>query len=129
MALPWDELILPLIVAYLAYIVWTRQDGRYPIVLALILLLASAVADAAGDLSAANTLAVFVFYFLVGGVVVLLIEHLREGRRVPATARVPRDGSDPENSPPGLGGDAPDEPGGDSPVTPGADPTAGSGAG
>lgn len=77
---PWDELVLPVIVAYLAYIVWTRQDGRYPIVLALILLVASAVADAAGNLSAANTLAIFVFYLLAGGVIVLLIEHARAER-------------------------------------------------
>lgn len=129
MAPPWDELVLPLIVAYLAYIVWTRQDGRYPIVLALILLLASAIADAAGDLSAANTLAVFVFYLLVGGVVVLLIEHVREGRQVPTTGRVPRSGSDHDGPPPGLGGDAPAEPGLEGPVAAGADPSAGSGAG
>ena len=129
MAPPWDELVLPLIVAYLAYIVWTGQDGRYPIVLALILLLASAIADAVGDLSAANTLAVFVFYFLAGGVVVLLIEHVREVRRRPATGSPPRGGYSPDGPEPDRGVVTPDAPGGTGPVTAGAEPASGSGVG
>lgn len=82
-AVPVYDLVLPLILLYLGYLVWTRQDGRYPIALALILLVAAAVSDALGAVDVANTLATFVFFLLAGGVVVLLIEHAREARTAP----------------------------------------------
>ena len=80
MDVPYTAIFLGLLVAYLAYSVWARLDGRYPIAAALALLVATAVVDAAGDTSAANSLAEFVFFLLAGGVVLLLIEHVRARR-------------------------------------------------
>ena len=85
MDVPYNAIFLGLLVAYLAYSVWARLDGRYPIAAALVLLVATAVVDAAGDTGAANSLAEFVFFLLAGGVVLLLIEHVR-GRPEAATA-------------------------------------------
>ena len=82
MDVPYTAIFLGLLVAYLAYSVWARLDGRYPIAAALALLVATAVVDAAGDTNAANSLAEFVFFLLAGGVVLLLIEHVR-GRPAP----------------------------------------------
>jgi len=78
MDVPYTAIFLGLLVAYLAYSVWARLDGRYPIAAALALLVATAVVDAAGDTNAANSLAEFVFFLLAGGVVLLLIEHIRD---------------------------------------------------
>ena len=78
MDVPYTAIFLGLLVAYLAYSVWARLDGRYPIGAALALLVVTAIVDAAGDTSAANSLAEFVFFLLAGGVVLLLIEHIRD---------------------------------------------------
>ncbi len=83
MDIPYTPIFVGLLIAYLAYSVWARLDGRYPIGAALALLVVTAVVDAAGDTSAANSLAEFVFFLLAGGVVLLLIEHIRD-RPVPA---------------------------------------------
>ena len=85
MDIPYTTIFVGLLVVYLAYSVWARLDGRYPIGAALALLVVTAVVDAAGDTNAANALAEFVFFLLAGGVVLLLIEHLRE-RPAPAAA-------------------------------------------
>jgi len=77
MNIPYTPIFVGLLVAYLAYSVWARLDGRYPIGAALALLVITAIVDAAGDVNAANTLAEFVFFLLAGGVVLLLIEHVR----------------------------------------------------
>lgn len=82
MDIPYAEIFVGLLVAYMAFSVWTRLDGRYPIGAALVLLVATAVVDAAGDVTAANSLAEFVFFLLAGGVVLLLIEHVRGGSAV-----------------------------------------------
>ncbi len=83
MAFPYLDLVPLLILAYVVYLGVTRKDGRYPIGLALVLLVIAAIVDAAGDPSGANTLATFVFYLLAGGVLLLLVEHVREARSGP----------------------------------------------
>ncbi len=75
--LPYLEIFLALFAIYLGYSAWTRLDARYPIFAALLMLVAAAVADAANAVDLANTLAEYVFCLLAGGVVLLLIEHLR----------------------------------------------------
>lgn len=85
MSFPYTEVFLALLVAYMAYSVWSGLDGRYPIAAALLLLVVTAVVDALGNTGAANTLAEFVFFLLGAGVVLLLIEHVREGRAVSAS--------------------------------------------
>lgn len=78
MDVPYTPIFVGLLLVYMGYSVWARLDGRYPIGAALALLVVTAVVDASGNVSAANTLAEFVFFLLGGGVVLLLIEHLRE---------------------------------------------------
>lgn len=78
MALPYSEVFLGLLLAYVAYSVWAHLDGRYPIVGALALLVATAVVDAAGATGTANTLAEYVFFLLAAGVFLLLAEQVRE---------------------------------------------------
>jgi len=81
--LPYTDLFIALLGAYMLYSIWERLDSRYPIAGALGLLVVAAVVDAAGATGAANTLAVFVFLLLAGGVVLLLVDHVREGRPTP----------------------------------------------
>lgn len=83
---PYTELFVALLLAYMAYSVWVRLDARYPIAAALVLLVITAVVDALGATGPANTLAEFVFFLLGAGVVLLLIEHVRDGRSAPAAA-------------------------------------------
>ena len=78
MDIPYSTIFVGLLLAYLVYSVWARLDGRYPIVAALVLLVVTAVVDAAGDVDAANSLAEYVFFLLAAGVVLLLIEHVRD---------------------------------------------------
>jgi len=78
MDVPYTAIFVGLLVAYMVYSVWARLDGRYPIGAALALLVVTAIVDASGATETANTLAEFVFFLLGGGVVLLLIEHLRE---------------------------------------------------
>lgn len=86
MAVPYTEVFVGLLLAYMAYSVWARLDGRYPIGAALALLVVTAIVDATGDTAAADTLAEFVFFLLGAGVVLLLIEHLRERSEAPVAA-------------------------------------------
>ncbi len=62
----------------MAYSEWAGLDSRYLIAGALVLLVATALVDAAGATNLANTLAEFVFFLLAGGVVLLLVDHVRE---------------------------------------------------
>ncbi len=78
MAVPYSDLFLGLLGAYMVYSAWARLDSRYLIAAALVLLVAAAVVDAAGATGAANTLAVYVFFLLGGGVVLLLVDHVRD---------------------------------------------------
>jgi len=77
---PLAEVFLVLLAAYMAYSVWMGLDARYPIAAALLLLVVTAVVDALGNTDAANTLAEFVFFLLGAGVLLLLIDHVRESR-------------------------------------------------
>jgi hypothetical protein len=78
MDIPYTWAFVVLLLVYMIYSVWARLDGRYPIGAALALLIVTAVVDTLGQTSAADTLAEFVFFLLGGGVVLLLVEHLRE---------------------------------------------------
>jgi hypothetical protein len=80
---PFVEVFLALLVAYMAYSVWAGLDSRYPIAAALILLVVTAVVDALGNTGTANTLAEFVFFLLGAGVLLLLVDHVRESRAAP----------------------------------------------
>lgn len=95
----YTALFLALLVAYMAYSIWARLDGRLPVAAALVLLLAAAVLDALGATAAATTLAEFVFFLLGAGVVLLLIEHVRAGRSgaspLPAALEPPAEGGEP----------------------------------
>lgn len=85
-AFPFVPVFLVLFLAYMVYSEWARLDSRYPIAAALGLLVVTAVVDASGAVGVANTLAEFVFFLLAGGVVLLLVDHVREGRATPTTA-------------------------------------------
>jgi len=102
MDVPYTTIFVGLLVVYLAYSAWARLDGRYPIGAALALLVVTAVVDSAGYVTAANSLAEFVFFLLAGGVVLLLIEHVRD-RPVAAAA------SSTEASPEGVSAQASEE--------------------
>jgi hypothetical protein len=80
---PFAEVFLALLAVYMVYSVWTGLDARYPIAAALLLLVVTAVVDALGNTDAANTLAEFVFFLLGAGVLLLLIDHVRESRAPP----------------------------------------------
>ncbi len=86
MTFPFTIAFVVLLLAYMVYSVWAHLDARYPIGAALVLLVATAVVDALGNTGAANALAEYVFFLLGGGVVLLLVEHVREGRAVSAPA-------------------------------------------
>ncbi len=96
MAFPFVPVFLGLLLAYMVYSEWAGLDSRYLVAGALVLLIATAVVDAAGATTAANTLAEFVFFLLGGGVVLLLVDHLRDARRAPRPDSAARPGnSDP----------------------------------
>ena len=86
MAFPYTEVFLGLLLAYMVSSVWARLDARYPIAAALVLLVVTAVVDAAGEGASANTLAEYVFFLLGAGVVLLLIEHVRKAPDTGTTA-------------------------------------------
>ena len=90
MTFPYVPAFLVLLVVYMAYSAWARLDPRYPIAGALLLLVVTAIVDAAGSIDVANTLAEFVFFLLAAGVVLLLIDHVRGE---PRTGGPPRWGS------------------------------------
>lgn len=81
MGFPYTVVFLALLLAYLIYSAWTRLDPRYPVAAALVLLGATAVVDAIGAVAAANLLAEYVFFLLGGGVLLLLVEHVRSRDR------------------------------------------------
>lgn len=80
MSFPFVEVFLGLLAVYLVYSVWAGLDPRFPIAAALVLLVVTAVVDALGDTASANVLAEYVFFLLGAGVLLLLIDHVRESR-------------------------------------------------
>ena len=94
MTLPFEAIFLGLFAVYLVYSEWVGLDSRYPIAGGLVLLVAAAIADAAGATDAANTLAVYVFFLLAGGVLLLLVDHVRDERRKAAAASIRSAGFD-----------------------------------
>ncbi len=83
MALGFDPTypFLGLLLIYMIYSEWVKLDSRYLVGAALLLLIITAVVDAAGATGVANTLSAYVFYLLAGGVMLLLVDHVREERR------------------------------------------------
>ncbi|HTP54207.1 MAG TPA: hypothetical protein VML94_04475 [Thermoplasmata archaeon] len=81
MTVPYSLAFLGLLGAYMVYSQWAGLDSRYPVGAALVLLVAAAVADAAGATGVANSFAEYVFFLLGAGVVLLLVDHLRDGRK------------------------------------------------
>lgn len=86
MSFPYIAVFVGLLLAYMGYSIWAGLDPRYPIGAALVLLVATAIVDALGDTQTANTLAEYVFFLLGAGVLLLLIDHLREGRKRPESS-------------------------------------------
>jgi len=77
MSFPYSVVFVGLLLAYLVYSAWARLDPRFPVAAALVLLAATAVVDALGAVGTANALAGYVFFLLAGGVVLLLVDHVR----------------------------------------------------
>jgi hypothetical protein len=97
-AFPYTLLFLALLVAYMVYSEWAHLDSRLPIAAALVLLVVTAAAEALGASDTANLLAEFVFFLLAGGVVLLLVDHLRDRRkpaRLAAPTETPGEATDP----------------------------------
>ncbi len=90
MAFPYVPAFLALLVVYMAYSEWARLDSRYLIASALVLLVATALVDAAGATDLANTLAEFVFFLLAAGVVGVLLDHQRAAAPAPPPRTAPR---------------------------------------
>lgn len=93
MTFPYVPVFLGVLVLYMGYSEWVRLDSRYLVAGALVLLVATAIVDAAGATATANTLAEFVFFLLAGGVVLLLVDHVRDrprGRDEAPTPSAPR---------------------------------------
>jgi hypothetical protein len=78
---PYVPVFLGVLLVYMFYSEWIGLDSRYLVAGALVLLVVTAIVDAAGATGAANTLAEFVFFLLAGGVVLLLVDHVRERPR------------------------------------------------
>ena len=112
MTIPFVPLFLVLLAAYMICSAWARLDSRYLVAGALALLVATAVVDAGGATAAANTLAEFVFFLLAGGVVLLLIDHLRPESGERSDARPdsgPRTGEPDASEPPQPGQRSPEQ--------------------
>jgi len=85
----------------MVYSEWTRLESRYLVAAALVLLAVTAVEDAAGAVSLANLLAEFVFLLLAGGVLLLLVDHVRDARPgAPSVAPAPPKGEPTEPTEP-----------------------------
>lgn len=92
MSFPYVVVFLVLLGTYMVYSVWAELDARYPIVAGLVLLVAAAAVDAAGDLATANVLAEYAFFLVGAGVVLLLIDRARESRKEAASGSAPPQG-------------------------------------
>jgi hypothetical protein len=80
MAFPYLAIFGVLLLLYMAYSLWERLDPRYLIGAGLVLLVATAITEAAGYATAANLLAEYVFFLLGGGVLLLLLDPFLRAR-------------------------------------------------
>jgi hypothetical protein len=68
-------MFLVVVIIYVDYSLHARFNPRYPILLAIVLLVAIAISEANGDDSGADLLSVYAFILLCGGFVLLVIDH------------------------------------------------------
>ena len=80
MTIPFLAIFIPLLAAYLFSSEWAGLDSRYPIGMALALLVVSAIEEAVGNGQVADALTQFVFFLLLGGVLLLFIDYLKKSR-------------------------------------------------
>ena len=73
-----ELIVFSVFLATLAVYAWRKYDCRLLVAIAIILLVACAVLLAEGMESFANRVAIWAYYFLVIGVIGLLIEYVRE---------------------------------------------------
>lgn len=76
--LTFDEFAFFLLLLYIPFSLKLKLDERYPIVFAIFLLVLSAITLAQGFEERANRIAIYAYYFLVIGVILMLAEYLRE---------------------------------------------------
>lgn len=76
-----DLLALIAFVIYTVLFVVLRLDWRIVIALGLGLLVVATVMLAVEEQHRADTLAIWAYYFLASGAILLLIQHIREGQR------------------------------------------------
>lgn len=75
------------LLALIAFVIYTvlfavlRLDWRIVIALGLGLLVSATVMLAVEEQYRADTLAIWAYYFLASGAILLLIQHIREGQR------------------------------------------------
>ena len=81
---PYLAVFLALLAAYMAYSVWASLDVRYPIVVAIVLLVATAAVDWMGDAGSADILAEYAILLLGAGAVLVVIDRVRAPRAVPS---------------------------------------------
>lgn len=74
-------LFATLLGAYLVTSAWAGLDPKYPIALAALLLIWIAAAEATGNVAVALTLAEFVGLLLAGGILLMVVSHVRKTRR------------------------------------------------
>jgi hypothetical protein len=74
---PYLTIFLGLYFAYLTFSVWAQLDSRYPVILALLVLVAAALAAAVREPVTANTFATYALFLLVGGVALMIVERAR----------------------------------------------------
>jgi len=102
MTLPFEEIFIAIFAAYLIASGWAHLDSRYPIVLALCVMISDAIVDALGYVSAAATIAEYVVFLLVGGVILLAVDGVRDALRDKPASELPVAAE----RRPALGGDA-----------------------
>jgi hypothetical protein len=78
---PFVLAFVVLLAGYVGYSLWARLDPRLPFAGALAVLVVAAIADAAQAVGTADVLAEFVLLLLAAGVLLVVLEHARKGRR------------------------------------------------
>jgi len=76
--LTFDEFAFFLLLLYIPFSLKLKLDERYPVAFAIFLLILSAITLAQGFEERANRIAIYAYYFLVIGVILMLAEYLRE---------------------------------------------------